>query len=119
MNPTCETVRSNLTMKIRCTQEENGKQKTTFSKELVTYGLAISKNNGNLVGITDTGEVDVCVPDGSKIRCDRVYLGMKCFEPGETGGALVIDGIDRVPVAPSKMANEANKIIKSGKKCEW
>jgi hypothetical protein len=106
---------------INCRHEDKkGKIHMLAAKELVTFGAGISKNHdGNLVGISDTGEVDVCVPDGSKIKCARIDTGRnKCVVDSNVGNKLVIKMFPHVPVAPPKMATEAISILKSGKKCE-
>ena len=123
INATCKVVgevKSKM-LTINCRREdEKGKMHTLAAKELVTFGASISKNHdGNLVGTSDTGEVDVCVPYDNKIKCTRINMGRdKCVVDSNVGNKLVIHNFQEVPVAPAKMATEAISILKSGKRCD-
>ena len=103
---------------INCRYQENGRTAVLAAKELVTYGLAINKNEGNLNGIPDTNEIDACVPEGGGIRCTRIRLGKKdCVGSSNVGSKLTVQMFPYVPVAPPDTAARALSALKSGKKC--
>ena len=121
INATCKVVgevKSKM-LTINCRHEdEKGKMHTLAAKELVTFGAGIRKNKDRLLGTGDTGEVDVCVPNGSDIRCTDIDTSRdKCIRDSRAGSRLDFEMI-YLPIAYPKMATEAISILKSGKRCD-